>query len=124
MDREKRRNEFVAKNFGKENILSEDISKELLEIYGIATTRPIRRSRLNTATQIARKIGYPVVMKIHSPDITHKTDVGGVVLNLEDGLMVQDGFRRMMAGVKEKAPRARIDGVTIQKMIDLATVSS
>jgi acetyltransferase len=118
MDREKQRNEFVAKNFGKENILSEDISKELLDIYGIATTRPYPAETSNTATQIARKIGYPVVMKIHSPDITHKTDVGGVMLNLEDGLMVQDGFRRMMAGVKEKAPQARIDGVTIQKMID------
>jgi acetyltransferase len=118
IDREKHREKFIVENFGLNEILPENISKELLEIYGIPTTRPYPAATANEATQIARKIGFPVVMKIHSPDITHKSDVGGVMLNLEDGFMVQDGFRRMMAGIKEKAPQAQVDGVTIQNMID------
>jgi acetyltransferase len=62
-------------------------------------------------------MGYPVVMKILSPDITHKTDVGGVELNLQDDEMVLSAFRRMMTHVSERRPDARIDGVTIQPMV-------
>jgi len=61
--------------------------------------------------------GFPVVLKIHSPDITHKSDVGGVSLDLEDEHMVETAFDRLLTTVRERAPQARIEGVTVQKMI-------
>jgi len=118
MDREKIRSEFVAAHFGEGNILSENVSKELIELYGIRTARPKSARDADEAVRIAGEIGYPVVAKIFSPDITHKTDVGGVALGLEDEAMVRAAFNRMMQTVGEKAPQARIDGVTVQPMID------
>jgi len=58
-----------------------------------------------------------VVLKIHSPDITHKSDVGGVALDLEDEHMVGTAYERLLTTVKERTPEARIEGVTVQKMI-------
>jgi acetyltransferase len=59
-----------------------------------------------------------VVLKIHSPDITHKSDVGGVMIDLEDAGMVRLAYEQIVSGAISKLPSARIDGVTVQKMID------
>ena len=99
-------------------ILSEKEAKEFIEFYGIKSARPILAKNENESAQIAEKIGYPVVMKIHSPDITHKSDSGGVILNLHCEKDVRDAYIKMMKTVKEKAPKAKIEGVTIQKMIE------
>lgn len=69
------------------------------------------------AIKLSRETGFPVVLKIHSPDITHKSDVGGVALDLEDEHMVETAFDRLLTTVRERAPEARIEGVTVQKMI-------
>ena len=70
-------------------------------------------------------IGYPVVLKIDSPDITHKTDVGGVALDLADAAAVRAAFARIVAAARAAArPEARIDGVTVQPMVRAATASS
>jgi acetyltransferase len=71
------------------------------------------------AADLANKIGYPVVMKIHSPDITHKTDVGGVILNIKDEDGVWNNFKNMTRSIKEKMPAAKIEGVTIQPMVNI-----
>jgi acetyltransferase len=118
-DREKNREAFVAKHFGRNEILSEEVSKSLLESYGIATTRPLPAATSDDAVRIANKIGYPVVLKIFSPDITHKTDVGGVALNLDDEVMVRAAFEKIVAAAKSQRPQARIEGVTVQPMIDI-----
>ncbi len=118
IDRETLRNKFVAKHFGHGNLLSEAVSKELIETYGIPTVRPHPAKTGDEAARIAKKIHYPVVIKILSPDITHKTDVGGVALNLEDEAMLRGAFDRMMLSVAEKAPKARVDGVTVQSMVN------
>ncbi|SYZ72042.1 Acetyl-CoA synthetase / acetyltransferase (GNAT) family protein [Candidatus Zixiibacteriota bacterium] len=118
LDREKIRQKFTSENFAKGNLLGEDISKELIELYGIATTRPQPARSALEAARIAGEIGYPVVLKIYSPDITHKSDVGGVALGLDDEIMVRDTYKRMTSSIKEKRPEARIDGVTVQPMID------
>ena len=101
---------------GQNYIFSEIETKRLLEAYGIPVTLPWVAESPETAVQHAEAIGYPVVMKIHSPDITHKTDVGGVVLNLSSNEEVTDAYRTMIKTVSKKVPDARIDGVTIQRM--------
>jgi acetyltransferase len=69
------------------------------------------------AVKIAKDIGYPVVLKIHSPDITHKSDIGGVMLNIIDDAMVRYAYDKIMHNVQSKFPGAKIDGVSIQQMV-------
>lgn len=100
----------------KRTILNEAEAKEIIEMYDIKTTRPIFAKKEDDAVHIAEKIGYPVVMKIQSPQITHKSDSGGVALNLQCEESVRKAYKNMMIKVKEKVPSATIEGVTIQKM--------
>jgi acetyltransferase len=119
VDRGKLRGEF--NKIIRENVpvLSEDVSKSILESYGIATTRPFTAATADEAVTVAERIGYPVVLKIHSPDITHKSDVGGVQLNLGTEKMVRAAFERIVESAAAKCPEARIEGVTVQKMASM-----
>ena len=101
----------------KRTLLSESEAKEFIETYEIKTTKPILAKKENDAVIAAEKIGYPVVMKIQSPQITHKSDVGGVALDLQCEESVREAYNNMMKKIKEKVPKAKIEGVTIQKMI-------
>lgn len=101
-------------------MLSEDESKALLAAYGIPVTLPRRVTSCEEAVRVAQEIGHPVVMKILSPDITHKTDVGGVELNLTNDAEVRAAYERMLASVRSKQPQAHIDGVTLQPMVTAA----
>ncbi len=92
--------------------------EELLASYSIPTA-PIKMARNETeAAAIANDLGFPVVMKIASPDISHKSDVGGVLLNIKDTFSLLAGYARMMERVKTSMPKARIDGVYIQRQIE------
>jgi len=117
-DRNELRKKYLEKVFPKAKILNEDDSKMLVNDYGIDTTHPTPAASEDEAVEIARKKGFPVVLKIYSPDITHKSDVGGVALNIKDEEMVRASFRNMIKTASEKKPDARIDGVTVQKMVD------
>lgn len=127
MDRGKLKNDFVNLCLSEEInidedktlILSESASKKILDAYGIPASNPVQVKSVNDAVNVAEKIGYPVVMKIHSPDISHKTDVGGVELNLQDKVMISSAFKRIMNNVKLKQPDAVIEGVTIQPMVKI-----
>ena len=101
----------------KRDILNEIESKTFIELYGIKTTKPFVAENEEKAVKISEKIGYPVVMKIFSPQITHKTEIGGVVLDLKSDTEVKKTFKEMIKRAKEKAPDAKILGVTIQKMV-------
>ena len=98
-------------------VLSEDDSKKFLNTYRIDVTLPYFAGDANTAASTASGLGYPVVMKIQSPDISHKSDVGGVQLGLKSADEVRKAFQEMMDNVKTHCPEARIEGVTIQKMV-------
>jgi acetyltransferase len=113
-------NKFRDRLAASEPTLSEGDSKELLEAYGIPTTRPWSAATSDEAVERANQVGYPVVLKILSPDITHKTDVGGVVLNLSTPEAVQKAFDQIVKSAKEKKPEARIEGVTVQRMVSMA----
>jgi acetyltransferase len=117
-DREELRKKYVENIFPKGKFLSEDDSKMLINDYGIDSTHPELATTEEKAIEIANRKGYPVVMKIYSPDIVHKTDIGGVALNLESDDMIRATFRSMLEHISVKAPHARIEGVTIQKMIE------
>jgi len=116
VDRVKLRSEFEQIIRKSEAVLSEEISKTILESYGIATTKPYKSSSAKEAVSIATNIGYPVVMKIDSPDITHKSDVGGVMLNISDHQQVKKAFRQITEAAVIHQPSARIEGVTVQRM--------
>lgn len=117
-DRTELKKKYLKEVFPKAKILNEDDSKMLVNDYGIDTTHPMPAATEDEAVKIARMKGYPVVLKIYSPDITHKSDVGGVALNIKDDEMVRATFRNMVKTAAEKRPDARIDGVTVQKMVD------
>jgi len=97
-------------------LLREDEALKVLEAYKFPVMLWGIASSPEEAVKVANEIGYPVVMKILSPDIIHKFDVGGVILNLDSEGAVIDAFEKMMKQVSEKCPDARIDGVLIQKM--------
>jgi len=117
-NREKLRQKFTSSVIHKSHILSEDDSKQLLNDYGISTTHPELAKNVDEAVLIAEKKGYPVVLKISSPDITHKVDVGGVSLNLENEEILRANYKNMLETVASRIPKAKIEGVTVQKMID------
>lgn len=97
--------------------LSEEESKKFLSTYRIATTVPHFAENAADAVRLASRIGYPVAMKIVSPDISHKSDVGGVILNISSDQKVEEAFAKMMERVSECSHNARIEGVSIQKMV-------
>jgi len=91
----------------------------LLETYGIPTVETVVALNENEATQQAQSIGYPVVLKLFSETITHKTDVGGVQLDLRDEAAVRRAFRKIQDSVTEKAGAEHFLGVTVQPMVKL-----
>ncbi|MEI6681120.1 MAG: GNAT family N-acetyltransferase [Bacteroidota bacterium] len=117
LNRRQLREAFGRMIAGQGNILPEDLSKSMLENFGISTTRPFLAVSAGDAVTISDRIGYPVVLKIHSPDITHKSDVGGVQLNLGTEKMVRAAWERIMESVSARQPAARIEGLTVQKMV-------
>ncbi|NQV23746.1 MAG: bifunctional acetate--CoA ligase family protein/GNAT family N-acetyltransferase [Rhodopirellula sp.] len=99
------------------DVLTESTSKALLDAYEIPITRPFVARTAEDAVEFAHRIGYPVVLKVFSPQITHKTDVGGVVLNLNSDGDVRSAFDQVVAAAKESRPDASVEGVTVQQMI-------
>ncbi len=101
-------------------ILKENEAKELLEAYGIQVAKVIVAAHENEAIQFAQQVGYPVAMKLVSPEVTHKTDVGGVELNLSTDKAVSTAFMRIQNRLEQLRPDARFEGVSIQPMISEA----
>jgi acetyl coenzyme A synthetase (ADP forming)-like protein len=97
--------------------LTEQEARGILGAYGIRLVRSILAQKPGDAVLIAENLGYPVVMKIVSRDVIHKSDAGGVKVGLESAAEVFSGFEAMMRSVREKVPQARIDGVIIQPML-------
>ncbi len=100
----------------RRKVLTEMESKALLAAFHIPVTRTMLARSANEAMLIAAQLGYPVALKIDSPDISHKSDVQGVALNVQSATQVRDVYNDMLAAVKRAQPAARINGVTIQPM--------
>jgi acyl-CoA synthetase (NDP forming) len=102
-------------------LLSEAEAKELLAAAGVPVTETRVASSADEAAAIADELGYPVVLKIVSPDIAHKSDVGGVALGFEDADAVREGYEVMLARVQDAAPGATIAGISVQRQAEPGT---
>lgn len=98
-------------------LLTEVESKQLLTAYGIPTVATHMAASPDEAVQLAEEIGYPVVVKLFSQTITHKTDVDGVQLNLNTPRAVKRAFHEIEAAVRERAGAEHFGGVTVQPMV-------
>ncbi len=97
-------------------VLTEVESKDILEEAGIPTARARLATSSDEAAAAAQEMGFPVALKIVSPEITHKSDVGGVKLNVATPAEAKAAFDEIVAAAKKAQPDARIDGVSVQKM--------
>src|SRR5579875_952117 len=97
--------------------LSAHVTKRLLDAYGIEVTESVRASDARSAAAAAHRIGFPLVMKIDSPQITHKSDIGGVIRGLSTAEQVATAYEEMVARVRELRPQATVRGVTLEPMV-------
>jgi acetyltransferase len=108
----------TARKSGR-TILTEFESKQLLATYGIPTVETHIATSVEQAVELAEKIGFPVVLKLYSETITHKTDVGGVALNLHTEDAVRTAFHSIEISVRDRVGIQHFQGVTVQPMIKL-----
>ena len=98
------------------SVLTEIESKRILHSLGLPVVVPEAAATADDAVRAASRIGYPVVLKVLSPEVSHKSDVGGVELNLGNEAAVRDAFERIRSGLARHARDARFEGVTVQPM--------
>ncbi|MHB0923374.1 MAG: acetate--CoA ligase family protein [Bellilinea sp.] len=101
--------------------LTEIEAKQVFAAYGLPVTITELAKSEEEAVELSRKVGYPVVMKIVSPDILHKSDAGGVKVNLKDEASVRDAFNTIMKNAKAYKASAKIHGVAVQEMAPWGT---
>jgi acetyl coenzyme A synthetase (ADP forming)-like protein len=99
-----------------QNQISEVEAKDILEAYGFRVLPSALATDQDEAVEAAERIGYPVVLKVVSPDIIHKSDIGGVVINLSSADAVRDGWDLIMARARRRSPKASIRGVYVERM--------
>jgi acetyltransferase len=104
----------------KRDLLTEAESKEVLAAYGIPVVETRVAADADAAVAAAEAIGYPVVLKLHSRTVTHKTDVDGVHLNLTDADAVRAAYERIRRSVRDRLGRRHFEGVSVQPMINYA----
>lgn len=109
----------IIENAKKQNrrTLLESEAKNVIKSYGISVAPTILATSENEAAEIANSLGYPVVLKIASPDILHKSDIGGVMVNIKSENEVREAFRTIISNAVKYAPRSSIYGVVVQKMV-------
>jgi len=100
----------------RRKVLTEMESKALLSAFHIPVTTTVLARNANEAMMIATQLGFPVALKIDSPDISHKSDVQGVALSIVNATGVRDAYNDMVQTVARLQPKARINGVTVQNM--------
>ena len=103
------------------NTLTEIEAKQVFSAYGLPITKTLLARTEAEAVKLAQKIGFPVVMKIVSPDILHKSDAGGVKVNIKDEASVHDAFRSILANARNYKAEASIHGIAIQEMAPWGT---
>jgi acyl-CoA synthetase (NDP forming) len=120
------RDKFVSEIFkvakaGRRDFLYEHEAKKLCSLYGLPVTKIKVTSTEEEALDAAREIGYPVVLKIVSPQVLHKSDVGGVLVDITNEDDVRRGFRKIIENVKANVSNAEITGILVQEMAPRGT---
>lgn len=116
---EREKASLILKNLRLEGrtSLTEHESKRILKAYGIPTTREKLAMNLEAAMGLAEEIGFPLVLKVCSLDIVHKSDIGGVIVGLKTPSEVKEAYGRIIENVSKQMPQARILGVLVQEMV-------
>ncbi len=107
---------LTTSKINKYGFINEEVALKILEAYKIPTLSWGIAKTPEEAVEIANKIGYPVVLKIVSPDVVHKTDVGGVKLNIKNDEETKISFELIIESVKKHIPDAKIEGILVEKM--------
>ncbi|MCL2504205.1 MAG: acetate--CoA ligase family protein [Coriobacteriia bacterium] len=115
-DRDQVRSIFAQVAEEGREILSEFEAKQVLDAYEIPTVKTVTATSAAQAASAAAGIGFPVALKIHSNDITHKSDVGGIALNIQSEAEAAEAYSAIMERVTAAVPAAEIIGVTVQEM--------
>ena len=100
----------------RRRFLNESESMQLLSSYGFPTVRCAIAKDEEELKREAKRIGYPIAIKISSPDIIHKVDIGGVKLNIENEIQLKESFLKMLKEIKKLKPKAKIEGVLVEEM--------
>lgn len=106
-----------ARGLSSNGLLPQEIALRLVQVYGIPTPPSATAQTAEEATRLASELGFPVVLKVASGEITHKSDIGGVLLNINSPQAVADAFNQITANARKLHPQAEILGVTVQAMI-------
>ncbi len=101
--------------------LFEHEAKTLCGLYGMPVTRITVAKTEDEAVNAATEIGFPIVLKIVSPQVLHKSDAGGVLVDIKDAKGVREGYNKILKSVKEKVPNAEITGILVQEMAPWGT---
>jgi len=109
-----------ARKEQRKNLLETEAKTVCME-YGIPVTKFTIAQNEDEAVKFAEKIGFPMVMKIVSPDVVHKFDVGGVIVGIEKPQEVRKAYKTILQNVKKHNPKARIAGVVVQEMAPAST---
>ncbi len=112
-------NKTIRNEKCKSSLIAGSKADYILKKYKIPTLKSRLVKNAFRATRIGKKIGFPVVFKIDSPDIIHKSDVGGVIVGVKNMTSAIKSYRQIMKNVKKKRPRAKINGVMVYEMITL-----
>ncbi|MGD2142161.1 MAG: acetate--CoA ligase family protein [Candidatus Bathyarchaeota archaeon] len=115
--------ETIFKTAMKEgrDFLFEHEAKKLCALYGLPVTRITVEKNEDAAVEAAKNMGFPVVLKIVSPQVLHKSDAGGVLLDIKDEEGVRKGYKEIIENIKTHSPEAEITGILIQKMAPWGT---
>jgi acyl-CoA synthetase (NDP forming) len=114
--------EIIIQNaLKKERPLLANEAQQICNLHRIPTPRSERASSVHEAVLKANDIGFPVVLKVISPQILHKSDVGGVILNIRDEKELEVQYEQLLAGVGKREPSAKILGVLVEKMMPPST---
>jgi acetyl-CoA synthetase (ADP-forming) len=112
---------FETARADERTVLYEHESKRICELLDLPVTKFQVAATLEEIIDASHRIGFPVVLKVISRDISHKTEAGGVLLNLRNNNQVKTGYRQIKANVQNYAPTARIDGFLVQEMVPPST---
>ena len=116
VDRQKASQVFERVKSEKRAFLLEQEGYDVLKAYGFPVVKSALAQSETEAVSAAEKIGFPVVMKIASPDILHKFDVGGVVLNVKSKSEAQKSYNRILQNIRKKMPKSKITGILVEEM--------
>ncbi len=105
-----------AREEGRYKLLEHE-AYEVLRVYGLPLPNAGLAKDVEDAVELSEKIGYPVVLKVVSPDIVHKSDVGGVVIGLNNPSEVRNAFNMILKNVSMRTPNAKVYGILIQEMV-------